>query len=137
MNLTNATLAHIETGDGPVPVPTIIDWTPSEPAVVSFDFKQENGVTWAVSRDLILDALRTNSEHGDLGVMASATDLHFMLVLHNHFTGGFASVRMPRSAVAWIVDRSVEMIAPGSQAEVDAIVASVEAELALGFGDAA
>lgn len=120
---------------GPVPITAAISWTPVKPAELVFDFRtadlEDAGTTWAVSRDLVLKALRSEGEHGDLDVMVGALGTEFLMVLRGSDleAGIIAPIRLPRGSVAWIVDRSVEMIAPGSQAEIAAILGDIDAEL--------
>lgn len=138
--LVNPFTATIDDAElGPIACPTILTWDPTTPAALHFQFhpvSQNEGVTWAVGRQLVLDALATpGTEFGEGDVCTSSTALHFMMVVRS--PEGTASVRMPASAVRWVVNTSASMIAPGSDAEAHVLLGDVEAELEFILGDAA
>ncbi len=144
--LVNPFTATVEDANlGPVATPTILTWDPSTPTALHFQFHpvtQNEGVTWAIGRQLVIDAMATPGvEVGDGDIAVSATNLHLMMCLRgvDTVTGEWSigALRMPVSAVRWVVANSVAMIPPGSEAEAAVLAGDLDAELELILGDAA
>lgn len=140
--LTNPVLATLDDPElGPVPTPTIVSWSPEDPAVVSFDFRSEfqpAGVTWAISRDLLIAALGEDNHgtaQGDGRVSVQHVGAQLMFELHG--IDGVGHIKMLASAVRWVVNTSVSVIEPGSEFEALPYQIALEADLAEIFGGAA
>lgn len=116
---------------GPVSTPTIIKWDPATPAQVEFTFYdgiEDEGVTWAFARSLLISALADGGEHGEGNVTVEVTGNLIGLLLNGD--EGIAYMTLPVAAVRWIVNTSAAIIAPDSEFEADAYTAELDAELA-------
>jgi hypothetical protein len=129
-----AVAAALDTPEGPAKASAIVTWRPDRPALITFDIATHaNRQKWTFSRDLVAAALTNPGEHGEGDVVVKAEGLVLFLLLSgvDEPTGEWAKVqiRMPRGAVAWLVEQSNQLVAPGSEAEIAAITAEIDADL--------